>query len=177
MHRLFVAIRPPRAIRDLLLDAMGGVPGARWQDDEQLHLTLRFIGEVDRNRAEDVAAALARVRVAPFDLRIQGVGRFERRGRTEAIWAAVSPHDEVAALARKTNEAVTRAGLPTETRAYHPHVTIARMGRAGGGPVEPFLTAAAGLSSPPWAVDSFSLFESRLGSEGAHYETVARYAL
>lgn len=177
MHRLFVAIRPPRTIRELLLGAMGGVPGARWQDDEQLHLTLRFVGEIDRHKAEDVAAALDRVRGPRFALRIEGVSRFERRGRTDAIWAGVSPGGEVAALARKVSEAVTRVGLPPETRAYLPHLTLARFGRAGGGPVELFLAETAGLSSPAWTVDSFCLFESRLGSEGARYEAVARYSL
>src|SRR5687768_8380838 len=61
MHRLFVGLRPPPAIRARLLALMGGVTGARWQDDSQLHLTLRFIGEVERPRAEDIATALSNV--------------------------------------------------------------------------------------------------------------------
>ena len=68
MHRLFVALRPPPAIRARLLAAMGGVPGARWQDDDQLHLTLRFIGEVDRPVAEDIAAALGTIHAPPLDI-------------------------------------------------------------------------------------------------------------
>ena len=61
MHRLFVALRPPRAMREQLLDAMGGVPGARWQSDDQLHLTLSFIGDVDRPLADDIAACLTAI--------------------------------------------------------------------------------------------------------------------
>lgn len=61
MHRLFVGIRPPAAIRALLLDKMSGAEGVRWQDDEQLHITLRYIGEVERPVAEDIAAMLGQV--------------------------------------------------------------------------------------------------------------------
>ena len=78
MHRLFVAIRPPQPVRDLLIDAMDDSPDFRWQDDEQLHLTLRFIGEVDRPIADDIAAALTRIHAEKFELRIAGVWRFEK---------------------------------------------------------------------------------------------------
>jgi len=80
MHRLFVAIRPPEQIRELLLDAMDDSADFRWQDDEQLHLTLRFIGEVERPIADDLAAELGRIHAPPFELRIAGAGRFEQRG-------------------------------------------------------------------------------------------------
>ncbi len=90
MHRLFVALRPPRAIREQLLATMAGVPGARWQDDEQLHLTLRFVGEVDRHLSEDLAAALGSVRHPPVAVSLDGVGSFMRGGRG-AIWGGHSP--------------------------------------------------------------------------------------
>ena len=98
MPRLFVAIRPPEPIRDLLIDAMDDSADFRWQDDEQLHLTLRFVGEVDRPVAEDVASALIRVHSPAFELRIAGVGRFEQRS-SGALWAGVEPKEPVAALA------------------------------------------------------------------------------
>src|SRR5947199_5146971 len=79
MHRLFIAIRPPEPIRDLLIDAMDDSADFRWQDDEQLHLTLRFVGEVERPLADDLAAALGQVRADPFAVRIEGTGRFEQR--------------------------------------------------------------------------------------------------
>src|SRR5881392_1763254 len=100
MHRLFVAIRPPEPVRDLLIDAMDDSPDFRWQDDEQLHLTLRFIGEVDRPIADDIAAALTRIHAERFDLCIAGVGRFEQRS-TGALWAGVEPKAPVAALTAK----------------------------------------------------------------------------
>lgn len=176
MHRLFVAIRPPAAIRSRLLSLMEGVAGARWQDDAQLHLTLRFIGEVDSHCADDVAAALAGVRQPRFEIALNGLGRFERRGRPEALWAGVAPHDALDHLHRKVDQALVRAGLKPESRAYLPHITLARFGRDAGS-LDPFLARHGGLSSTPFEVAYFSLFESHLGHSGAVYEPVERYPL
>src|SRR3954447_14841794 len=110
MHRLFVAIRPPEHIRDLLIDAMDDSADFRWQQDDQLHLTLRFVGEVERPVADDLAAELGRVRAAPFDLRIAGTGRFEQRN-SGALWSGVEPREPVAALAAKVERACAAAGL------------------------------------------------------------------
>lgn len=176
MHRLFVALRPPRAIRERLLGLAGGVPGARWQDDDQLHLTLRFIGEAGTHAAEDVAAALGSVRHAPLELRLDGCGMFDSRGRPNALWAGVAPREPLAALHRKVDQAIVRAGLEPERRAYLPHITLARMSGSAG-PVDRWLAEHAALSSEPFAIDAMILFESRLGHGGASYEPVERYPL
>lgn len=176
MHRLFVAIRPPEAIRDLLLDAMDDSADFRWQNDEQLHLTLRFIGEVERPIAEDVAAALTRIRSDPFSLRIAGAGRFDH-GNGGALWAGVEPKAPVAALAAKAERACQAVGLPPERRAFHPHITIARWRGRRSREAEQFVEQAAPLASDSFTVDEFILFESRLSRHGAHYEPVASYPL
>jgi 2'-5' RNA ligase len=175
MHRLFVALRPPAHIRERLLGLMGGVQNARWQDDAQLHLTLRFIGDVDRHQAEDAAAALGSVRHPAFEIALSGVGSFVKRGKG-ALWAGVAPHDELKLLHKKVDQACLRAGVAPDSRAYHPHITVARLGRSAG-PVEPFVERWAGLSSASFGVDSMCLYESRLGSEGASYTIVERYPL
>ena len=179
MHRLFVALRPPPAIRAQLAELMGGVPGARWQDDEQLHLTLRFIGEVERPLAEDVVAALGQVHAPAIAVSLSGVGQFVKRGRADALWAGVAPHDALAALHRKIDAALVRIGLPPEGRAYLPHITLARMARsAGAAPeIERWIADHAWLASPPFTLGHVTLFESRLGSEGARYDAVMRWAL
>ena len=174
MQRLFVAIRPPAPVRSALLSLAGGVEGARWQDDEQLHLTLRFIGDVDRHRANDIADLLGGIRFTPFDVRIEGVGSFDRKGVVDTLWAGVQPREALAQLHRKVDRACVRAGLPPEGRAYLPHVTLARFGR-GGALVDAFLAVHAGLAGPSFRVDGFTLFESRLGHDGARYEAVADY--
>jgi 2'-5' RNA ligase len=176
MHRLFAAIRPPAPIRQTLLGLMEGVRGARWQDDSQLHLTLRFVGEVDGRVAEDVAAALGTVRQQRFQIALDSVGQFGSRGRPNALWAGVRPHDALAHLHRKVDQALVRAGLEPERRAYLPHITLARFGRESGG-LDDFLVRHAGLRSDPFEVTDFALFESRLGHEGAAYTIVERYDL
>ncbi|MHA3841708.1 RNA 2',3'-cyclic phosphodiesterase [Sphingomonas aestuarii] len=177
MHRLFVGIRPPASVRAPLLGTMSGVEGVRWQDDEQLHITLRYIGDVERPVAEDIAAMLGQVRGASFDLSIDGVGRFDRGSRhPTALWAGVRPHDAIRDLHQKIDRAIVRVGLEPERRAYLPHITLARTGGRGA-VVEPWLATHAGLVSEAFEVAHFLLFESHLGREGARYEAIARYAL
>jgi 2'-5' RNA ligase len=176
MHRLFVAIRPPASIRQLLLAATGGISGARWQTDEQLHLTLRFIGEVDRHRAGDIHAALGGVHHPPFALALNGIGCFDRRGFPDAVWAGVTPLDEVKSLHKKLDAGLRRVGVEPDERAFLPHITIARLNRSAG-PIGNLLEEAGGLSSPPFIVDHFALFESDLTHEAAVYSLIERYPL
>jgi 2'-5' RNA ligase len=176
MHRLFVAIRPPEPVRARLLAAMGGVGGARWQSEDQLHLTLRFIGEVDRHQAEDVHAALGGVHHPAFEIALAGVGSFERRGEPAALWAAVAPQEPLKALHNKVDQAIARVGIEPDRRVFAPHITLARLPR-GTRPVASFLQAAGSLASPPFRVEDFCLYESRLTPEGAVYSVVERYSL
>ena len=176
MHRLFVAIRPPESIRDLLVDAMDVGADFRWQNDEQLHLTLRFVGEVDRPLANDLADGLSRVRAAPIELRIAGVGHFEQRN-SGTLWAGVEPKPPVAALAAKIERICQSIGLEPERRAFYPHITLARWKGRRTREVQSFLEHRGGLSSDPFLASEFVLFESRLTRHGAFYEEITRYGL
>ena len=176
MHRLFVAIRLPATVRARLLGLMGGVAGARWLPDEQLHLTLRFIGEVDRHLARDVDAALSSVHHPGFAIALNGLGAFDRRGEPVTLWAGVTPHEPLRALHKKIDQALVRAGVEPDRRAYMPHVTIARLPR-GAGPVQGLVEQSGGITSPPFAVDGFTLYESRLTPDGPLYDVVERYEL
>ncbi|GGI69926.1 RNA 2',3'-cyclic phosphodiesterase [Polymorphobacter multimanifer] len=172
MHRLFVALELPPLVRDALLAVHGGVAGARWQRDDQLHLTLRFIGEVDRHQAQDVSAALGSVNIQRFALSLGLPGTFDRRGRIDTLWVGVTPQSEVGALAKRVDSGLLRIGLPPETRAFGPHMTVARFSRIAG-PLAGF--PAAPLSATPWDVTGFALWESRLGHDGADYAVIERY--
>lgn len=175
-HRLFVGIRPPAEIRDALLDLMEGVDHARWQDDDQLHLTLRYIGEVDTHQADELAERLRLTDTAPFELTVVGTGVFEKKGHAHTLWAGIEPSAELAALQRRIERVCVIAGIEPEHRKYHPHVTLARLNRSAG-PIAPFLARTASFRLPPFPVEAYLLYESTLRPEGSLYEPVVRYAL
>ncbi|RPF70688.1 RNA 2',3'-cyclic phosphodiesterase [Aurantiacibacter spongiae] len=173
-HRLFVALRPPEDVADTLLDTMEGLPGARWQDADNLHLTLRFIGEVDRAQFEDICTVLSRLHFDPFEVRLAGVGHFERKGRARAIWARGEASLDLLALQERVERACRRAGCPPETRKFVPHVTLARL-NSGSAPVGPWLAAHGDLAPRTWRADHVSLFESDLTPNGAVYEELHKF--
>jgi len=163
-------------MRSALLGLMGGVPGARWQNDDQLHVTLSFIGEVDRPEADDIASALTAIDGPRPTIALQGAGSFDHKGHIHSLWAGIAPDAGLKKLHDRVNRALLAAGARPEQRAFKPHITLARLGRDAG-PVAPFLAGIAGLSSEPVTLDAFLLFESRLGHNGARYEAIARYPL
>jgi 2'-5' RNA ligase len=179
-HRLFIGIRPPACVRDALLDTMEALDGARWVDEANLHLTLRFVGEVERPAANDLAEALGRIDAPRFELRVEGTGAFDRsrshRSYPHAVWARVPPTPALEGLRQKVERACESAGLGRETRRYTPHITLARTDRATE-PVAGWLAAWGDLAAGPWTVEDFILFESHLGRTGAAYREVARYPL
>lgn len=174
--RLFVALVPPPAVRAALLDAMEGLAGARWQADEQLHLTLRFVGEVDRRTAAELDGQLARLRHPALAVRLEGAGLFETRGRPHTLWIGAGPPAALEALHHKVDQACALAGLPRETRAFRPHVTLARLGREAG-PPGAAMARIGRLGALAFEARELVLFESLLGREGAHYRALAAYPL
>ncbi|KQM63442.1 2'-5' RNA ligase [Sphingomonas sp. Leaf17] len=179
MHRLFVALRPPPDIRLSLSATMAGVPTARWQDDAHLHLTLRYVGPVERPVAEDLAVALAAIHAPAPKVALAGVGRFEKRGRTDSLWAGIAPRDALTHLHHKVEQAVRRVGLPADPRAFLPHITVARLARGAGveHEIAGWLLDHAALASPAFTLPHLVLYESHLGSEGATYDAIARWPL
>lgn len=175
-HRLFVAIKPPSETIDELIDVMEGVENARWQSERQIHFTLRFVGEVDSPKANDLVDALAQIRSKPFKIEICGVGHFERKGRPHTLWAGVAPCPELLHLQRAVEYAGRSVGIPAEKRQFAPHVTLARLS-ASAGSIAPFLTAHGTLHCTPFDVRHFLLFESTLSASGSHYDPVVAFPL
>lgn len=173
--RIFAAIDLPEAIRQRLAILGGGLPGARWVAPESLHLTLRFIGEVDGLGFEDVAEALAGVDFDPFDLSLEGVGHFETARKPHTLWAGVAPSRPLQRLHGSVDMALQRAGLPPEGRKYQPHVTLARLKDTPPGRVSEFLAANATLRTEPFRVDGFTLYSSFLSRSGALYRPEAEF--
>jgi 2'-5' RNA ligase len=176
MIRLFVALRPPAHIRTPLIAAMGGIPGARWQNDDQLHLTLAFLGETDERTANAVDAFLSSLRSPTLEIILRGIGHFGPPDCPNTLWIGAEPREPLAALAAKVTRACRQAGAEIERRAFVPHVTLARLNRSSGSTL-PFLSAQGDWRSAPWTADSFTLFESRLGTGGSAYIPLIDYPL
>ena len=178
MTRLFVALSLPEAVRRRLEGLRGGLPGARWQSAEQMHLTLRFIGEVDGAAFAEIGDALAHVEAEAFSLTLEGVGHFPSRGRVRILWAGVAPNPALTHLRARTEAAVTGLGFAPEGRNYSPHVTLARFAsRVPAHRLQEFVSYHGLYTSGPFAVRSFELFSSHAGAGGAHYAVEARYPL
>ena len=176
MIRLFTAIEIPEAVRLQLSLLQGGLPGARWMPRENMHLTLRFIGEVDEAVARDIDDLLAEIRAPAFTLALNGVGEFGRKeGRT--LWAGVVSGDALQHLAAKIESALQRMGLPAERRKYSPHVTLARQKDVPLTGIQEFLTTHALFQSPPFEVNQFALFSSRQSGKGSRYRVESVYPL
>ena len=176
--RIFVGLELPDEVREQLGTLERGIPGARWLDTAQLHLTLAFIGEVHATVARDIADALAGLRCSAFDVEIVGVGHFGPLRQARAVWAGIAPNEPLLHLQRGVVRRIAQAEVTLERRRFRPHVTLARMrGSPGGHHLANFLAEHSLLRLPPWQAQSFALIESHLRAEGAAYETLARYTL
>jgi RNA 2',3'-cyclic 3'-phosphodiesterase len=169
MIRLFVAVPIPEELRRRMAMLATGVQGARWSPEENMHLTLCFIGEVTEDRLPDIAIQLDRVNCAPFALRLSGAGHFETKGRVRALWIGVEGNPQLAALQERVSAALGRAGVAPDKRRFLPHVTIGRMKGVAPGAVEGWLRANTLFRAMPFTVDRFVLFRSQPGQGGSHY--------
>jgi 2'-5' RNA ligase len=177
--RLFVALAIPDAVAQSLMLIQGGVPGARWQSREQLHLTLSFIGEADGRDAAMVDDALARIRAPAFTLQLHGVGQFGtgKQSWAHALWAAARPNPALEHLQRKVDTAIRRVGTAQAAHKFTPHVTVARLRHPEPGRVTEWLTYHALYTSAEFEVRAFHLYSSLLTSDGSSYRIERDYEL
>ena len=175
--RLFVAIPIAEHIKDTLTPMCGGVDGARWRERAQLHLTLRFIGDIDGGLARDVDDVLAQVSVPAFDLVLLRTGFFLERQLARVLWAGVEDEQFLRKLYRKIQHGFTAIGLEPEHRRYHPHVTMARLGGLPPIEAEGYAARYSEYTSPAFTVDRFCLYSSHLARQGAIYTLEAEYEL
>ncbi|WP_187968647.1 RNA 2',3'-cyclic phosphodiesterase [Aquibium microcysteis] len=168
MPRLFTALEIPRDAALSLSLLRGGLPGARWIDVENYHVTLRFIGDVEGHVADDIANGLDRISRAPFEIRLSGVGAFGNR-KPHALWAGVAPSAELAALQGEIDRICLRNGAPADARKFTPHVTIARLRNISPAELAPYLSGHGGFASMPFKVGRFVLMSSRDSVGGGPY--------
>jgi 2'-5' RNA ligase len=142
MPRLFTALEIPRDAALSLSLLRGGLPGARWIDVENYHITLRFIGDVEGHVADEIANALDRVRRTSFSLTLSGVGAFGSK-KPHSIWAGVAPSPDLSALQAEIERICQRSGVPADPRKFTPHVTLARLRNSSPADVAHYLSGAA----------------------------------
>jgi 2'-5' RNA ligase len=179
--RLFVALALPEPVAQSIMLIQGGVPGARWQTREQLHLTLRFVGEVDGRDARSLDDALSGIAAPAFDLQLHGVGQFGNK-QPHTLWAGVRRNRALEHLQKKVDTAIRRVGQPPSSGDKHahkftPHVTLARMRNPETGKVMEWLTHNALYTSIEFSVGTFCLYSSRLTSDGSIYRVEQQYPL
>lgn len=177
MIRLFVALQPDVPTCSLLSSLGKSIPGVRPVPEEQIHLTIRFIGAVDGAQYHDIKESLFLVKAAPINLFIKGVGHFPPRGRPRVIWAGAEPAGDVIILRNKVNRALIACGIAPETRKFHPHITLARCNDTPAGKIAHFLAANSLLQSPPAVIDKITLFSSNLTPRGALHTCEGEYPL
>ena len=176
MPRLFTAIEIPADVTRMLTFMRGGLPGARWIDAENYHLTLRFIGDIDVTVAQDVASMLDRVNRSAFELRLDGLSSFGGR-KPRALVANVAPSQALLELQAELDRLMQRVGLPPEGRKYTPHVTLARLRDSSSRQVAEYLSERGYFRSAPFRVERFVLYSSRASVGGGPYVVEEAYPL
>lgn len=177
MYRLFVAIDLPDSIKAELDMLEVGMPGINWVSEEQRHLTLRFIGEVDGEAFREIKAALREVEVEPFDLLLEGVGHFPPRGQPTVLWAGVEKNESLIRLRNKIENTIVQLGFEAEKRKFSPHITLARLRNAPLPAIGAFITRHAQFKTEPFDITEFQLFSSQLTSKGPIYTVEEVYSL
>ncbi len=177
MLRLFIAIPLPTAIKEEIVGLGGLLAGARPVPVEQLHLTLKFIGEVEGSRRLDIEEVLAEISRPSFSLCLQGVGTFPPRGVPRVLWAGVQPKDDLLSLRRSIENKLAEIGIPRERQKFQPHLTLARLNNPSIHHLQQFLAGNALLRSPEFSVASFCLYKSQLTNGGPLHSRLQTYAL
>jgi RNA 2',3'-cyclic 3'-phosphodiesterase len=175
--RLFVALPLPDGVVARLMLLRGGIPGARWVEPENMHVTLRFIGEVDEPAAEEINYTLSHIEAPALELELRGLDTFGQGAKAHALWVGVSLTPALAHLQQKVDSAVVRAGRPPEGRKFTPHVTLARLNKPEAGRLQSFIEGNNLFKAGPFTLERFTLFESRAGNGGPVYTALEDYAL
>ena len=168
MPRLFIALEIPRNAAMSLSLLRGGLPGARWIDVENYHITLRFIGDIDGRTADEVVDRLDRVNRPEFQINLTGIGSFGSK-KPHSIWAGVSPSAEMNALQGEVERICQRIGLQPDPRKFMPHVTLARLRSSRLDDMVHYLSGRSNFRTSSFGVSRFVLMSSKESVGGGPY--------
>lgn len=175
--RLFIAIEIPDVLKKVLGTLRRDIHGARWVPAEQIHLTLAFLGEVDESVVENLNTELARIKLPEFELCFSGAGCFPGSHRPRVLWVGLKPDSHLNDLASRVHASVLSVGIPQEERPFSPHITLARLKLSPSSSIETFLEQNGTMKLPPFRVREFTLFQSRLTSQGAVHIPLKNFPL
>jgi len=179
VRRLFFGLELPDGARRLIASkAARSGRRLRLTTARNLHVTLRFLGDVSDDERERFSKPLREARIRSFTLPIEGVGRFPPRGACKVVWAGVGKgHPALFQLRQTIDDTLLQCGVPCEMREFIPHITMVRVERGGEGAARRLMKDFDGFEGPVFSVDSFCLFQSILEPTGARYEVVERFPL
>ncbi len=177
MIRLFVALAVPEAAALWLQRLRDGALTERWSPPQNLHITLRFAGEISERQADDLDGELETIEGAPFDVTLRGVGAFETRGLARSVWTGVEPSEPLTTLQKRCESAARRAGLAPDTRGWRPHVTLAYLAGAEPARVAAWIQQNNLAKLEAFEADRFGLYSSWRSKEGSHYRLERAYRL
>ena len=183
--RTFVAVGLPERLREKLETLRGELrrcdADVRWVAPSSMHLTLKFLGEIQPGEFSDIDGVLRKIAAsaAPTGVRLRGMGSFPHLQRPRVIWIGVVPDDDcLAALHARIDEALQEIGFPREKRGFRPHLTLGRVrSNRGKGSLIEAVESNARVDLGHLQVDELTLFESELTRQGAVYTALGRYSL
>ncbi len=177
MPRLFTGIEIPSEIGLALSAYRGGLPGARWIDPENYHITLRFIGDIDARMADDVCSILGDSRWRePIAITLDGLDTFGG-SKPRAVFARTSGNGELTDLQAEQERMMRQIGLPPETRKFIPHVTLARLKNVSPIDVADYMATRGHFPKLTFTAQRFVLYSSRASVGGGPYVIEAAYPL
>jgi 2'-5' RNA ligase len=177
MKRLFVAIDLPDQVKAQIKPLCKGIVGAKWVSDQQLHLTLRFIGDTDEKQQSLIETGLATIRATPFHLALVGLGQFPNRGQPRVLWVGLEATTALTALQKQVEAAIRTSGFSPD-KPFSPHITLARFRNPPPlGSMDNYLKIHRDFKSTAFGINHFTLYSSQLTSHGSNYHIEAQYPL
>lgn len=178
MKRLFIAVDFPEAIKAQLKPLCSGLSGAKWVSHHQMHLTLRFIGDADKQQEEAIKTGLATIQATPFSMSLEGIGQFPPKGKPRVIWVGVQAEAPLNQLQSKVEQAIRNCGFEEADHTFSPHITLARFREAPTREhVEDYFERHQHFKTALFPVDRFVLYSSQLTPSGSIYTQEGLYRL
>ncbi|MDA3812381.1 MAG: RNA 2',3'-cyclic phosphodiesterase [Spirochaetaceae bacterium] len=175
IHRLFIAIDPPDSIRSSIHSICGGMKKVKWVTEDQIHLTIRFIGDIDELVFKNICQGLSTLKPISFLLKVQDLGHFPLRGNPKVLWAGVEENRELVKLYKSVNSVVESCRLEPEHRKFSPHITLGRIKGESVETIAEYLRFHSKFKTPSFDVLEYHLYSSILTPDGAIHEKIATF--